>query len=543
LLIGFACVAAGFVVHVSLGDRAYVIAGIRSADLPLEVVLVLLAVAGAVLIESALQRRLVFAAAIAFLVEELASPAAPTGYVFALGLAATGLAWGFLGVALVTLPGRRRAPWIWLTALTAGAVTAGPIAAATWMPDRHGCADCPVNALAVLDSPRWSDGFARWGAIAMVVAAAAVALGSLVGRRSFHVLPELGAAVALSIGVTISLLPRIRGGVDTVPSPTARLLADLSLAVGALALALPDVQRARRRAAIRGLATRLAAAPAPGRLGAEVARAVGDPTLAVAFPTTGGALVDEEGLPVHQPGREATRIVREGRHLATVFHAAGTFANDDEVASLTRVAGLALEHERARAEQKAQARELRGSRRRLVEASDRERRRLEHDLHDGAQQRLVSLLLAVGSTRTADKATKTALSGVEGHLQAAISELRTLTHGLFPSVLANEGLAAAIEDLELSSTAIVEILELPTEPAPLVVESTAYLAAAVAVASATSSVQLRIRSTPDTVVVEARGVTASDSLEWRALRERIDALEGQLVTSVDEIRVELPCAS
>jgi signal transduction histidine kinase len=542
LLIGVACAAAGFVAHVSLGDRAYVIAGMRSADLLLEIALVFVALAGAILIESALQCGLVFAAAIAFLVEELATPAAPAGYVFALGLAVTGLAWGFLAVALVTLPGRRTA-WIWLAALTAGAVTAGPLAAATWMPDRHGCADCPVNALAVFDSPRWSDGFARWGAIAMVVAAAAVALRSLLGGRSFHVLPERGAAGALSIGMTISLLPRIRDGVDTVPSPTARLLAGLSLAVGALALALPDVQRARRRAAIRGLATRLAAAPAPGRLGEEVARTVGDPTIAVAFPITGGALVNEEGLPVRQPGRGATRIVREGRHLATVFHAARTFADDDEVASLTRVAGLALEHERARAEQKAQARELRASRRRLVEASDRERRRLEHDLHDGAQQRLVSLLLAVGSTRAADKAAQEALTGVAGHLQAAISELRTLTHGLFPSVLANEGLAPAIEDLELSSTAIVEVLELPTQPAPLLVESTAYLAAALAVASATSSVQLRVRSTTETVVVEARGVTASDSLEWRALRERVGALEGKLVTFAGEIRVELPCAS
>jgi signal transduction histidine kinase len=305
---------------------------------------------------------------------------------------------------------------------------------------------------------------------------------------------------------------------------------------------LPDLRRARRRTAIRRLATRLAAAPAPGQLGAELARAVGDPTLTIAFPTSGRALVDDEGVPVCQPGRAATRIVREGRHLATVFHAPGTFADEDEVASLTRVAGLALEHERARAELKAQAHDLRASRRRLVEASDRERRRLEHDLHDGAQQRLVSLLLAVGNSPAA-VAANGALAAVEHHLQAAITELRTLTHGLFPSVLANEGLAPAIEDLELTSTAIVEILELPTRRAPLLVESTAYLAAALAVASAESFVQLRIRSTPESIVVEAHGATPSDSLEWRALRERVAALEGHLVTSADQIGVVLPCAS
>jgi signal transduction histidine kinase len=533
-LVGIACVVSGIVIHISARGRAYVIAGDRPAELLLEVLLVALAVTGAVLIANASRRILVFVAAISFLLEELATPAAPSGHVFALGLAITGLAWGFLAVALLARP-RRRTAWISLALLTAGAIASGPLAAAAWQPDRHGCADCPRNALAVLDSPRFAGDFARWGAIAMLVAAA-VALGSVVAHRSRYALSEQGAGVALVVGMAASVLPRARHGIDAIPSPTARLLAGLCLAAGALGLSLPDLQRARRRAAIRRLATRLAAASAPGRLGDKLAQAIGDPTMTIAFPISSGELVDDEGLPVHQPERAATKIVREGRHLATVFHQPGTFDDDEGVASLTRVAGLALEHERARAEQKAQARELRASRRRLVEASDRERRRLEHDLHDGAQQRLVSLLLAVGNTPGATAA-------VEQQLQVAITELRTLTHGLFPPMLANKGLAPAIEDLELSSTAIVEILELPTQPAPLLVESTAYLVAALAVASAKASVQLRIRSTPETVVVEARGATASDSLEWRALIERVAALEGHLVTSSDEIRVVLPCVS
>jgi signal transduction histidine kinase len=539
-LIGITCGVIGIVGHVSARGRAYVIVGTRPLDLLLEVVLVSVAVTGAVLIKSAFPRVLVFAAAISFLLEELATPAAPTGDVFALGLAATGLAWALLAVALVART-RQRTAWIWLVPLAAGAMASGPLAAAAWKPDRHGCGDCPNNALALLDSPPWSDAFARWGAIAMLVAAA-VALGSVAARRSLYALPEQVATIALSIGITLSLLPRIRHGVDAVPSSTARLLAGVSLAAGALALALPDLQRTRRRAAIRRLATRLAATPAPGRLGGELAQAVGDPTLAIAFPISSGALVDDEGLPVRQPDLAATRIVRGGRHLATVFHAPATFADQDEVASLTRVAGLAIEHERARAEQKAQARELRASRRRLIEASDRERRRLEHDLHDGAQQRLVSLVLSVKSEPAAAGANK-ALAAVEQHLQAAIAELRTLTHGLFPSVLTNEGLAPAIEDLELTSTAIVEILELPTRRAPLLVESTAYLAAVLSVASAESLVQLRVGSTSEAIVVEAHGATASDSLEWRALRERVAALEGHLVSSAGEIRVVLPCAS
>ena len=160
-LIGITCGVIGIVVHVSARGRAYVIAGTRPMDLLLEVVLVSLAVTGAILIESAFARVLVFAAGISFLLEELATPAAPTGEVFALGLVVTGLAWGLLVVALFAHSGRRTA-WIWLVPLTVGTIASGPLAAAAWKPDRHGCADCPNNALALLDSLPWSDGFARW---------------------------------------------------------------------------------------------------------------------------------------------------------------------------------------------------------------------------------------------------------------------------------------------------------------------------------------------------------------------------------------------
>jgi signal transduction histidine kinase len=200
-----------------------------------------------------------------------------------------------------------------------------------------------------------------------------------------------------------------------------------------------------------------------------------------------------------------------------------------------------IEHERARSELKAQALELRASRRRLVEASDRERRRLEHDLHDGAQQQLVSLLVAL-ATNPGHAAAST-VAAAERHVQAAITELRALTHGLFPPVLTHEGLGPAIEDLELSSSTIVEILELPTLKAPPLVESTAYLAAALAVASGPAVVRLRVRSTSDSVVIEALGATSSDSLEWHALSERVAALEGRIDTSSDSIKVTLPCVS
>ena len=540
-LVGITCAVMGIVLHVSAHGRAFVLAGSRPIDLIAELFLAAVAGAGALVIASTSTRLLVVTASIMFLLEELASPAAPNRYVFAFGLAAPGLAWGCLAAARAADGRRRTIEWAANALLAIGAVSTGVLAALAWQPDHHGCNDCPANVFALFDSSRWSGDFARWGAVTMLVGAA-LALEPVVRRRRLtdQVIEQV-FLVAFSIGLTIALLPRVRHAAGGFASPAARLVEGMCLAVSALALAFPDLQQLRRRAAIRKLATRLAAAPAPGRLRAELARAVGDPDVSLAFPVGDGALVDSEGLPVHSTGRAATTIMRDGRHLATVFHAPGTFDDDGEVAALTRVAGLVIEHERARAELQAQGLELRASRRRLVEASDRERRRLEHDLHDGAQQQLVSLLVALaGNPATAAARTLTA---AEQHVQAAITKLRTLTHGLFPSVLTNEGLGPAIEDLEMSSSTIVEILELPTQRAPTVVESTAYLAAALAVASAEAAIQLRVRSSTESVVVEALGASASDSLEWRALSERVAALDGRIDTSSNSVKVTLPCVS
>ena len=156
-------------------------------------------------------------------------------------------------------------------------------------------------------------------------------------------------------------------------------------------------------------------------------------------------------MPPTDPDRETTPIVAAGHEIAAVIHRRGLLDDPALAEEIAAAARLALEHERLHASRRAHLAELRASRARIVATADDERRRLEHDLHDGAQQRLVTLALAVRLTRRrlADDAPALddELARAERELHAAVGELRELAHGLFPAVLADEGLGAALEAL------------------------------------------------------------------------------------------------
>ena len=123
-----------------------------------------------------------------------------------------------------------------------------------------------------------------------------------------------------------------------------------------------------------------------------------DPDLVLAYPVDGERFVDAAARPVTinaRPGREATRLEHAGRPLATLVHRAGALSGRDAADELVAAIHLGLEHEQLRAQALAQVGDLRASGLRLVETGDAERRRVERDLHDGAQQRLVGLALGL----------------------------------------------------------------------------------------------------------------------------------------------------
>ena len=137
-----------------------------------------------------------------------------------------------------------------------------------------------------------------------------------------------------------------------------------------------------------------------------------------------------------------------GEAVAVLIHDPALLDEPALVESVRATAGLVLENERLAAEVRSQLAEVRASRGRIVAAGDAERRRIERNLHDGAQQRLVTLSLALGlEASRADAGTAEALLRAQDEVEQAIAELRELARGIHPTLLRDEGLQAAVESL------------------------------------------------------------------------------------------------
>ena len=203
--------------------------------------------------------------------------------------------------------------------------------------------------------------------------------------------------------------------------------------------------------------------------------------------------------------------------------------------------------------------ELAASRARIVTAGDVERRRLERNLHDGAQQRLValslSLRLALAKLESDPAAARAILAGAADELARALEELRELARGLHPAVLSDRGLRTAVEMLAGRAPVPIEIAGIPDERLPAPVEAAAYYLIAealtnVAKYAGASSVLIRVTATDARVVVEVSddGVGGADAARGSGLRgltDRVEALGGTLEVSSPagggtSLRAEIP---
>jgi signal transduction histidine kinase len=234
------------------------------------------------------------------------------------------------------------------------------------------------------------------------------------------------------------------------------------------------------RGGIADLAVELGRGVPLGGLRDTLARALRDPSLALAFPAPGGAgWVDPQGRPMDVPStstasRSVARLERDGEPLATLLYDPAVEAEDpgriDAVASVAR---MALENERLAAQVRAQLDEVRASRSRIVEAADAERRRIERDLHDGAQQRLVALAMRLDQARGQAVGAGEIIDAATGELLQAIREVRDLAHGLHPPILTERGLAAAVEALAEQAALPVSI-SISSDRLPAEIEAASY---------------------------------------------------------------------
>jgi len=220
---------------------------------------------------------------------------------------------------------------------------------------------------------------------------------------------------------------------------------------------------------------------------------------------------------------------------------------------------LAEERLRRQEAEAAQARELQASRARIVAAADQARRRLERDLHDGAQQRFVSaaLMLQLARRRADAPEVLELLDRVVGELDAGLADLRELAHGIHPAVLTDRGLGTALETLANRAPVPVELAELPDDRLPEAVELAAYFVVAEALTNVAkyahaSHATVEVARENGRLVVEVAddGIGGADpdhGTGLRGLADRIAVLEGRLEIDSEQgrgttIRAQIPCA-
>jgi signal transduction histidine kinase len=319
------------------------------------------------------------------------------------------------------------------------------------------------------------------------------------------------------------------------------------------------------RSAVGDLLVELRASPAPADLRNALAHALGDPSLTLVYWLAEyRTWADLDGRRVTLTDvageRSTTMIDRGDEHVAALLHEAALDDEPELLEAVVAAAAIAIENAQLHAELQARLDELHGSRARIVEAGDSERRRLERNLHDGAQQRLVSLSLGlrlVANRLPPGSDAEELLSAARGELAASLSELRELAQGIHPAVLSDHGLAVALESVAARAPVPVELkVDLGGRLAPPL-EVAAYYLVCEALTNVgkyanASSAAVEVIRDDGHVVVEVRddgdgGADPDGGSGLRGLADRVEALDGHLRIwsppgGGTSVRAELPCA-
>jgi signal transduction histidine kinase len=436
--------------------------------------------------------------------------------------------------------------------------------------DYGACTWCQqtVNAYGFRGDPLWFS-FVDWNRwLGAVLLGLTVCFVALVARKLLR--SPRGAWRTMSLLIAAAIIGAVTFGTRQLALVMAeygwlttldRVEIVVSLAVP-LALAAGVLATRRARGTVGDLAVELEHVE-PGGVRDALSRALGDPSLELALwlPERQG-WVDEGGHAVDLPDvpeRSVTFVGESDRRVAAIVHDPALADQRGLITAAGSVARLALENERLQAELRAQLAELRASRARIVHATDAERRRLERDLHDGVQQRLLglSLVLQLLRPRVDEGGEAVELLGdAERELQAAVRDLREFARGIHPAILSDQGLAAAARTLAVRSPIPVDIHAVE-ERLPAAVESAAYFT----IAEGLANIAKYSRASHAWVTVERRngkaivevgddgvgGAELRGGSGLRGLGDRVAALDGSLRLDSPpgrgtRIVAEIPCA-
>lgn len=301
--------------------------------------------------------------------------------------------------------------------------------------------------------------------------------------------------------------------------------------------------------AIKSAMIEIGTAPIVDGFVEALSKALRDPNLVLwAYSEKEQRYIDERGMPREltdvPAGRGVTTLERGGLPVGAVIHDETLSAQPELLAAVHSATTLALEHDRMRTELEAQLIEVQHSRERIVVAGDVQRRRIERDIHDGAQQHLLAAAIQLSRAKraTSDANVRALIEQGESKLQNTLTSLRDLARGVYPSVLTNSGLRAALNSLaERTMLLPVEIIDNLHARPPARIELAAYFVAAEAIANAqkysdASHVEIHIRDDDATLRLEVHdagcgGAEFTPDGGLSGLLDRVSALGGTL--SVD----------
>jgi signal transduction histidine kinase len=428
-------------------------------------------------------------------------------------------------------------------------------------PDGTGC-DCVHNRFTGVADRRWFDAAEAaypWlltGLFLLVMVEVVLRWrrSSGAGRRMLAPVLAMAAAVAAQIAYTQVIRQELAWAV--VRAEDLFVLVVVVRSVAAYSLVVGMRRTGPARAAVVEMVGGLDDVANPGRLEAALRHAVQDPSLQLILWNPG------PWPPDAGQGRAVTMIDGEAGHLAALVHDEALLEDPGLVGAITAAVRLTIDNERLRSELQARLDDLAASRARIIATADDERRRIERDLHDGTQQRLVTIALQLRLAlmrlgEGASPATAEALSSAIAGLGDAVEEVRDLARGIHPAILGESGLEAALESLVARSPLDVRAeLCLGAEP-PANTAAAAYFCVSEALTNAAkhagaARVVVTARTTGDDleVTVSDDGVGGAaarpEGSGLTGLADRVSASGGTLdVDSPPQggtrLRVVLPC--